>query len=87
MEIVYTEKAKADIAWWRKSGNKQIQKRITELLTSIAETPFAGIGKPEILKYELAGKWSRRITQEHRIVYEVGENRVIIISLLYHYSK
>jgi toxin YoeB len=87
MEIVYTEKAKADIAWWKKSGNKQIQKRITELLTSITATPFEGIGKPELLKYELSGKWSRRITQEHRIVYEVGENSVIIISLLYHYSK
>ena len=87
MEIVYTEKAKADIAWWRKSGNKQIQKRITELITSIVETPFEGIGKPELLKYELSGKWSRRITQEHRIVYAVEENRIIIISLLYHYSK
>ena len=56
MEIVYTEKAKADIAWWKKSGNKQIQKRITETITSIAATPFTGIGKPEILKYELSGK-------------------------------
>ena len=87
MEIVYTKKAKADITWWKKSGNKQIQKRITDLIISIAATPFEGIGKPELLKYELAGKWSRRITQEHRIIYEVEENRIIIISLLYHYSK
>ena len=87
MEIVYTEKAKADIAWWKKSGNKQIQKRITEIITSIVVSPFTGIGKPEILKYELSGKWSGRITQEHRIVYEIEKDRVIIISLLYHYSK
>jgi toxin YoeB len=87
MEIVYTEKAKSDIDFWKKSGNKQIQKRISELISSIALTPYHGIGKPELLKYELAGKWSRRITQEHRIVYEVEETRVIIISLLYHYSK
>ena len=87
MEIVYTEKAKDDLVFWKKSGNQQIQKRITDLLLSIAATPFEGIGKPELLKYELGGKWSRRITQEHRIVYEVAENRIVIISLLYHYSK
>lgn len=87
MEIVFTEKAKSDIAFWKKSGNKQIQKRISELIASITVSPHEGIGKPELLKYELAGKWSRRITQEHRIVYEVEENRIIIISLLYHYSK
>ena len=87
MEIVYTEKAKDDLAYWKKSGNQQIQKRITDLILSITASPFEGIGKPELLKYELAGKWSRRITQEHRIVYEVEENRIIIISLLYHYSK
>ena len=56
MEIVYTEKAKADIAWWKKSGNQQIQKRITDLILSITATPYEGIGKPELLKYELAGK-------------------------------
>ena len=87
MEIVYTEKAKDDLVFWKKSGNQQIQKRITELIKSITANPIEGIGKPELLKYELAGKWSRRITKEHRIVYEIEETRIIIISLLYHYSK
>lgn len=70
-----------DLAFWKKSGNKRIQNKISELLKSIQETPFDGQGKPEALKYERSGKWSRRIRQEHRIVNEVDENTIYIYSL------
>ena len=85
MEVVYTEKAKNDLAFWKKSGNVQIQMRISLLILSIQQTPFEGIGKPEPLKHNLSGKWSRRIDKEHRLVYAVDEQRIIIISLLHHY--
>jgi toxin YoeB len=85
VEIVFTDKAKADLAFWKKSGNKQITTRITQLLQSILESPFKGIGKPEALKYNFGGLWSRRITQEHRLVYSVNEDIATIISLRHHY--
>ncbi|WP_374756110.1 Txe/YoeB family addiction module toxin [Dyadobacter frigoris] len=62
-----------------------MQKKIKELLLSIQETPFHGIGKPEALKYELSGSWSRRIDHEHRIVYRVTEKFIKIESLKDHY--
>ena len=63
--------------------------KIRTLLEDIAEHPYTGIGKPEPLKYELAGKWSRRINAEHRIVYSVQDDiiEVYIFSMRYHYSK
>lgn len=85
MEIVYLPQALDDLKFWRKSGNKAVQKRISELLESIEQTPFEGIGKPELLKYDLAGKWSRRITKEHRMIYEIEGNTVFIYTLLGHY--
>ncbi len=85
MEVVYTQKAKKDLAFWKKSGNIQIQLRISLLIFSIQQTPFEGIGKPESLRHNLSGKWSRRINKEHRLVYEVDQQRIIIISLLHHY--
>ena len=70
---------------WKKSGNRAIQQRIERLLENICQTPYSGIGKPEPLKHELSGYWSRRITEEHRLVYSVNENRIIVISLRFHY--
>jgi len=91
MEVIYAPKAVADLAYWKKSGNKNIQKKIQQLIAAIEENPFEGIGKPEPLKHELAGKWSRRINQEHRIVYTVSdEDRIQILHLLSlkgHYEK
>lgn len=58
MEIVFSPKALLDIEYWKKSGNKTVQKRIQQLIVAIQENPFGGIGKPEALKYDLAGKWS-----------------------------
>ena len=86
MEVDYSQQALKDLAFWKKSGNKSIQKRITTLITSIRSTPFEGIGKPVKLKYELTGKWSRRINDEHRIVYDVAEGRIRVHSLRGHYE-
>jgi len=85
MEIIYSDEAQKDIAYWKKSGNKVIQKKIQQLLIAIAENPFEGIGKPEALKHNLSGLWSRRINQEHRIIYLPLENTIKIYSLKGHY--
>ena len=70
MQIIFEPEAKADLDFFIKSGNKSILKKITNLIEAIIEHPFEGLGKPEALKYELAGTRSRRITKEHRLVYE-----------------
>ena len=85
MEIIFAPKAYQDLVWWKTTGKVKIQKRISDLITSIQETPFTGIGKPEALKYDLSGCWSRRINQEHRLIYEVKEAEVHILSLRDHY--
>ena len=77
--------AKADLDFWIKYGNKPVLKKITQLLESVSTTPYEGIGKPEPLKYNLMGCWSRRINQEHRIVYEVHSDKIIVLSLKGHY--
>jgi len=81
MEIVYMPDALKDINYWTKSGNKRIQKKITELLDAILINPFEGIGKPEQLKHELSGFWSRRIDKE---VLE-DEQQILIHSARGHY--
>jgi len=85
MEIRYTPEAEADILYWKKSGNIAIQRKITKLLEAIQTSPTKGIGKPEQLKHQLSGCWSRRINDEHRIVYKIFDDRIEIISLLFHY--
>ena len=83
MEIVFSKKAKNDLDFWVKTGNKSILKKIATLIRAIQENPFEGIGKPEALKYELIGFWSRRIDLEHRIIYEiVDENQIEIVSII-----
>ena len=76
-----------DIDYWKRSGNNNIQDRITRLLKSIAANPETGIGKPEKLKGDLSGLWSRRINKEHRIIYKVDSisKIVTIYSLKGHY--
>lgn len=86
MEIEFTLKAAEDVEAWKKSGNPIILKKLRVLLESIQETPFSGIGKPEQLKYEWRGYWSRRITQEHRLIYEIANQKIIIHSLRGHYD-
>lgn len=75
------------INYWKKSGNKSIQKRISKLIQSIENTPYEGIGKPEGLKYHHSGKWSRRITDADRIIYEVDQGKIFIYSMRGHYEK
>ncbi len=82
--ITFTEEALQHLNEWRTSDPKTLSK-IVSLITSMAATPFTGIGKPEPLKHDLKGKWSRRITDEHRIVYSVQETTVLILSCRFHY--
>jgi toxin YoeB len=85
VEIIYSDQAREDIAFWKESGNAKVIARITALIESIEDHPFLGIGKPERLKHQLAGCWSRRITKEHRIVYRIKGNEIQIISMRFHY--
>ena len=85
MQIVFQPQAKADLDFWVKSGNKPVLKKITQLIEAISEKPFEGIGKPEMLKHDLSGLWSRRINLEHRIVYELQDEKIMIYSLKGHY--
>ncbi|MBR6265529.1 MAG: Txe/YoeB family addiction module toxin [Bacteroidales bacterium] len=83
MELTFKDEAIKDLEFF--SRNKAILKRIENLLASMKQTPFTGIGKPEPLKYELSGYWSRRITDDHRIVYKVENDLIVIYSLRGHY--
>jgi|LakMenEpi05May12_1017382.scaffolds.fasta_scaffold06262_3 toxin YoeB len=84
--IRFSERAKTDLIFFKYSGNKNLIKKATSILEDISKHPYLGIGKPEALKHELSGKWSRRINNEHRLVYEVIENNIIVIhSLKGHY--
>ena len=90
MQIVFTTKARKDLDFWIKSGNKNILSKIANLIEDIQLNPFEGMGKPEQLKHQLSGRWSRRINQEHRIIYKVTEENTIeildILSLKGHYE-
>jgi toxin YoeB len=85
MEVIYKDKALRDREFWKTSGKKIIQKRITKLIEDILLHPFTGIGKPEGLKYELSGCWSREIDEKNRIVYEVVGKDLHVLSLRGHY--
>lgn len=86
MEISFTPIALDQVEYWKKSGNKKVMQKIEALLKAIIATPYTGIGKPEELRHDLAGFWSRRITNEHRLVYRlVSEGEVEVISLRFHY--
>jgi toxin YoeB len=86
MELRLTDTAKEDIKFFLKSGQTSVVKKIEKLLISIKETPFTGIGKPEPLKHEYTGKWSRRIDKEHRVIYDVENEFINIYSLKGHYK-
>jgi len=74
----------ADLEYWTRTDRRRAL-RIFKLVEDVLRDPFAGTGKPEPLKGELSGKWSRRIDQEHRLVYEVSEDRVYFLAARYHY--
>jgi len=73
-----------DLAWWIQQDRKKAL-RIVDLIKEIQRDPFKGIGKPEPLRHELKGCWSRRIDQEHRLVYQVLENKIRVLACRYHY--
>ena len=85
MEIIYKSKAIEDIKFWKKSGKKNIQSKITKLIEDIEKHPQTGLGQPEQLKYELSGLWSRRIDKGNRLIYEIFETHIDILSLRGHY--
>lgn len=84
MKLIFSEHAWADYLYWQRT-DKKILRRINKLIEDIRRSPFEGIGKPEPLKYHLTGYWSRRINDEHRIVYTVDDNAISIAQLRYHY--
>ena len=83
-EIVWTKEAAKDLEFWIKA-NRPIAIRIKKFIESIKTDPFKGIGKPEPLRFSLAGSWSRRITAADRLVYEVSNTKITIISCRFHY--
>ena len=83
--VEYTLSAKEDINYFKTHRKVDTLKKIHQLIESIQQSPCEGIGKPEPLKYELAGCWSRRINKEHRLVYEVYKNKIFIIAAQGHY--
>lgn len=84
MMLTWTSHAWQDYLYWQQY-DKQNLKRINNLIQVILRTPFEGIGKPEPLKHDFSGAWSRRIDQEHRLVYVVNDEQVIILQCRYHY--
>lgn len=82
--IVFESSAFAEFNEWAKN-DKKIYQKIVRIIKDIDSSPFEGLGKPEPLKYELTGYWSRRINDEHRLVYQVNDSEVIIIACKYHY--
>jgi len=86
MEIVLLPVAQDQIQYWHKTNNKLVLKRFSMLIKAILIDPYRGIGKPEALKHELSGKWSRRIDKENRVVYSISDGVLYVYSLRGHYS-
>lgn len=86
MKLVFTESAWEDYLWFQEK-DRQLLKRINQLIKETLRTPYEGMGKPEQLRADLSGYWSRRINDEHRLVYGVIKNELVILSCRFHYSK
>ncbi|MGO9313820.1 MAG: Txe/YoeB family addiction module toxin [Syntrophobacteraceae bacterium] len=84
MKLIFSEHAWEDYLYWQRTDPK-ILDRVNKLIKEIQRTPFKGIGKPEQLKHGLSGYWSRRINDEHRIVYKVKSDSLLIAQLRHHY--
>ena len=85
MKVIWSDESWKDFEYWLDNNQKTV-KRIRKLIQNTRRTPFEGIGKPEPLKGDMAGLWSRRITNEHRFVYFVNEDGLNIVSVRFHYS-
>ncbi len=86
MKITFSRNAWEDYVSWQ-TEDKKILRKINLLIKDIQRTPFEGLGKPEALKYDLAGFWSRRIDREHRLVYQYINQEILIYSCKYHYDS
>lgn len=86
MKIIFSKNSWEDYVSWQKE-DKRVLKKINKMIKDIQRNPFQGIGNPEPLKYDLSGLWSRRIDREHRLVYQVINQEIIIYSCKYHYDK
>jgi len=86
MRLIFAEQAWEDYLGWQQT-DKKIIRRIHELIKDTTRSHFEGIGKPEPLKHALAGYWARRITDEHRMIYKIEGNALLIATLRYHYEK
>ena len=86
MRIIFSKISWEDYTSWLNEDKKML-KKINNLIKDIQKNPYEGIGKPESLKYDLSGYWSRRIDREHRLVYQVDKNEIRIYSCKYHYDK
>jgi toxin YoeB len=84
MRIVFLDSGWEDYLYWQ-SIDKSMLKKINSLIKEIERMPFEGNGKPESLKHNLAGWWSRRITLEHRLIYKIDNDAIIILQCRYHY--
>lgn len=84
MKLVFADDARDDYLYWQKQDKRMVE-RINKLIRETQRQPFAGVGKPEPLKHALSGYWSRRITEEHRMVYKVEGNALLLAQLRYHY--
>lgn len=84
MKLIFSDDSWNDYLYWLEK-DKKILKRINSLIKDIKRSPFEGIGKPEPLKYDLQGCWSRRIDDEHRLVYEISMDELKVVSCRYHY--
>ncbi len=85
MRFVFVDESWEDYLYWQKT-DKKILKRINTLIKDIARNPYEGIGKPEPLKHNYRGFWSRRINEEHRIIYQIKEDELRIIKCRFHYD-
>ena len=85
MEVVFSANAISDLKYWKTTGNEKVLKKIRQLIQSIQEDPFHGTGKPEPLKHNYSGMWSRRINREHRIIYEIEADQITVHAIKEHY--
>ena len=84
MKLIFSEHAWEDYLYWQRTDRK-ILDRVNKLIKEVQRSPFEGTGKPEPLRHGLSGYWSRRITDEHRLVYKVDKDSLFIVQLRYHY--
>lgn len=85
MKYIFVDESWEDYLYWQKTDKKKV-KRINDLLKEIARTSFQGIGKPEPLKYKYSGFWTRRIDDEHRLIYQVRDDEILIAKCRFHYD-